>query len=223
MEKGLLKIVLVLFVLCGVHGAPYGGGESNAAAVQLPQTGQTKCYTSVWPWEEMACANTGQDADKKKGVAWTDPRFTDNSNGTVTDNLTGLVWLKNANCIGGVVTWQEALDWSNALPASSGQCGLSDGSTAGQWRLPSVIELESLFDAQAGFNPNFPQQVGTLPGLTAGHPFIIDDQPWNIWTSTTVIDSYGNFMFAYTVHRSGRISGDSKAGVDLVWPVRDGL
>jgi hypothetical protein len=32
------------------------------------------------------------------GVAWPNPRFTDNSDGTVTDNLTGLIWLKNANC-----------------------------------------------------------------------------------------------------------------------------
>ena len=28
------------------------------------------------------------------------PRFTDNNDGTVTDNLTGLVWLKNANLFG---------------------------------------------------------------------------------------------------------------------------
>ena len=39
-------------------------------------------------------------ATTKKGVAWPNPRFTDNGNGTVTDNLTGLIWLKNANCFG---------------------------------------------------------------------------------------------------------------------------
>ncbi len=34
-----------------------------------------------------------------KGIAWPAPRFTDNMNGTVVDNLTGLVWLKNADCL----------------------------------------------------------------------------------------------------------------------------
>ncbi len=31
------------------------------------------------------------------------PRFNDNSNCTVTDNLTGLIWLKSANCGGEMV------------------------------------------------------------------------------------------------------------------------
>lgn len=50
----------------------------------VPKTGQTTCYDangSVIP-----CAGTGQDGDIQAGVAWPDPRFTDNGNGTVTDN-----------------------------------------------------------------------------------------------------------------------------------------
>ena len=58
--------------------------------------------------------------------------FSDNGNGTVTDANTGLVWLKNANCFG-KVTWQAAMDAAAVL--ADGQCGLTDGSTAGQWRL----------------------------------------------------------------------------------------
>jgi len=54
----------------------------------VPKTGQTTSYA------------TGDDGDLEKGVAWPDPRFMDNGNGTVTDNLTGLIWLKNANCFG---------------------------------------------------------------------------------------------------------------------------
>ena len=49
------------------------------------------------------------------GVEWPNPRFTDNGDGTVTDNLTALIWLKNANCFG-VEKWNDALssamDWS---------------------------------------------------------------------------------------------------------------
>ncbi len=54
----------------------------------VPKTGQTTSYA------------TGDDGILQKGVVWPIPRFKDNNNGTVTDNLTGLIWLKNANCFG---------------------------------------------------------------------------------------------------------------------------
>jgi len=111
-------------------------------AVSLPQTGQTKCYDSAG--NEIACAGTGQDGDIRAGVASPVPRFTDNGNGTVTDNLTGLIWLKNANCFD-AQTWPNALNATNTL--NSGECGLSDGTVAGDWRLPNVNELESLVNA----------------------------------------------------------------------------
>ena len=52
------------------------------------KTGQTVSYA------------LGDDGDLQKGVMWPVPRFTDNGSGTVTDNLTGLIWLKDANCFG---------------------------------------------------------------------------------------------------------------------------
>ena len=76
-------------------------------------------------------------------MAWPSPRFTDNGNGTVTDNLTGLIWLKNASCYG-QMPWTNALNVANAL--ASGSCGLTDGSIAGAWRLPNVREMQSLID-----------------------------------------------------------------------------
>ena len=54
----------------------------------------------------------------------------------VTDNLTGLVWPKNAYIGGGAMTSQQALDFANNLTL----CGHSD------WRVPNVKELESLLD-----------------------------------------------------------------------------
>ena len=42
------------------------------------------------------------------------PQSPDNSDGTVTDNLTRLIWLKNANCFGSK-TWSEALSDCNSL------------------------------------------------------------------------------------------------------------
>src|SRR5262249_33933161 len=75
---------------------------SAAAPVPLPRTGQTNSFDANFPQRD--------DGALRKGVALPSPRFTDNQNGTITDNLTGLIWLKNANCPGISRTWQTALD-----------------------------------------------------------------------------------------------------------------
>jgi hypothetical protein len=134
----------------------------------VAQTGQTVCYNTIGT--VIVCAGTGQDGEYRKGVAWPDPRFTDNSDGTVTDNLTGLIWTENANC-DGYKNYTDALTYCNTL--ASGSCGLTDGSFAGNWRLPNIRELHSLID--------FGQ---SSPALPSGHPFI-NVQPGFYWASTT--------------------------------------
>ncbi len=90
----------------------------NTGAASLPRTGQTESYADY------------DDGYYQKGVAAAGPRFTDNDNGTVTDNQTGLIWLKEGNCFG-------ARNWNDALSAchnlASGSYGLTDGSKAGDW------------------------------------------------------------------------------------------
>ena len=77
------------------------------------------------------------------------PYFPDNGDGTVSDNLTGLIWLKNANCFG-QKDWATAM--SDADNLSNGTCGLTDGSSAGDWRLPNRVELTSLVNSEY-YNP----------------------------------------------------------------------
>lgn len=55
--------------------------------INIPLTGQNYSYT------------TGDDGFYLNGINSPNPRFIDNNDGTITDNLTGLTWLKNANCI----------------------------------------------------------------------------------------------------------------------------
>ena len=80
--------------------APDDGGvlqqEVLAQLAPVPKTGQTTSWA------------TGDDGYHQKGVAWPNPRFTDNGDGTVTDNLTSLMWLQNAGLLG-TETWEEAL------------------------------------------------------------------------------------------------------------------
>jgi Protein of unknown function (DUF1566) len=132
---------------CGPVPPPAG------APAPVPQTGQTTSRA------------TGDDGDIQAGITWPVPRFTDQSNGTVRDNLTGLIWLKLATCFGDQ-SWQQALDAANAL--ASGSCGLSDGSVAGDWRLPNIRELLSLIDF-GFFNPALSNAAGTgkCRGLTS--------------------------------------------------------
>ena len=133
----------------------------------VARTGQTTCWDASGA--VISCAGTGQDGALQKGFS-VSPRFTDNLNGTVKDNLTGLIWLKNANCFG-LRTWTNALSNSNTL--ASGACGLSDGSAAGAWRLPNIKELQSLIDF-GQFNPALP----------VGHP-LSGVQSYYYWSSTS--------------------------------------
>src|SRR5204863_123985 len=119
----------------------YYGWSDAGVGGRVPKTGQRRCFdTSGTP---IDCAGTGQDGEIRAGAAWPTPRFTDDGDGTVTDNLTNLVWLKNASPFG-LRTWHDALEDCNRL--ESGSHGLTDGSKCGDWRLPNIKEIESLVD-----------------------------------------------------------------------------
>ena len=172
--------------------APSGLEEPGLAPVA--KTGQTEIYTER------------DDGDLKMGVAWPDPRFTDNQDGTVTDNLTGLIWLKNAYYLNTEKTWDEALT-ACAVLADDG-VNLTDGSAPGDWRLPNVNELLSIID----------YSVYPIP-LPAGHPF--DNVRGSLyWTSTTYL-YYSDTSKALRVNlNDGNVFGDAKTNRDRVWPVR---
>ena len=170
----------------------------------VPRTGQTASY------------GTRDDGALQKGVVWPNPRFTDNYNGTVTDNLTGLIWLKNADCFLDI-TWEGALSESNAL--ADGKCGLFDGSTAGQWRLPNVKELHSLIDF-AFYAPALSDTAGT--GQWQPNDPFTGVQSGAYWSSSTPA---GNSPHAWGVSLfNGTLPSGEKApgSTAYVWPVRGG-
>jgi len=92
--------------------------------------------------------------------------FTDHGDGTVTDDLTGLTWLRDAGCTeaaGGVarsgpVPWLQASDWVIGL--ADGTCGLADGSAAGDWTIPDQADLIALAGHLASPNPFLRLQAG---------------------------------------------------------------
>jgi hypothetical protein len=104
MRTGVLFYGAAFMIFGGV--VLFGENSAIAGAIDLPKTGQTTCYDS--DGNVISCEGTGQDGDIRAGVAWPTPRFTDNRDGTMSDNLTGLMWLKDADCFG-------SRDWENAL------------------------------------------------------------------------------------------------------------
>jgi len=168
-------------------------GSASAATVPaaVPKTGQTTPYAA------------GDDGTLQKGVT-IGTRFTA-ANGTVTDNRTGLIWLQDANCAAvSPKTWANALTSCNSL--ASGTCGLADGSTAGQWRLPNRFELESLLDLQKA-----------LPALPTGHPFS-SVQPVFYWSATTYADDPSSAWVVDLI--DGFVNAPGKTNTYYVWPVR---
>ena len=170
----------------------------------VSQTGQTICYNPGIPYGEIDCASTGQDGELRRGVEWPRQRFVDNLDGTVTDHLTGLIWLKDANCFG-ERTWGEALSDCNGL--ESGSCGLSDGSSSGTWRLPNIKELFSLLDYGE-----------TGHALPSGHLFT--NLGMTYWSSTNDAN-YNHNAWRISLF-SGSVSYDNMTDIFFVLPVKGG-
>ena len=178
------------------------GWEPDVFPAKVAKTGQITSYAS------------GDDGDLQKGVVWPVPRFTDNVDGTVTDNLTGLIWTTNSDCEG-IKDWDDALDYCNSL--ADGTCGLSDSSGAGDWRLANRLELEGLLDAEY-FHPSLPDTQGTGQ-WSEGDPFTNMGAEYWYWSSTTVP---GHDYNAFRVYfGTGKVdSGNKTSDSYYVWCVR---
>jgi len=180
-------------------------GRKNCtnAPVPVPKTGQTTCYDSSGT--PRGCAGTGEDGEYQKGVATT-PRFTDYGDGTVTDNLTGLMWTKNAHLPASAKTWQEALNYIAGMNGGAGTFGYTD------WRLPHIRELHSLID--------FGEDV---PALPQGHPFmnVQMDLQFDYYWSATTYESYSGGAWVVRMF-DGYLNGHYKTSSYFLWPVRGG-
>ncbi len=107
-----------------------------------------------------------------------------------------------------------ALTYANQL--SSGQCGLTDGSIASQWRMPNINELESLVDI-----------LRSNPALSAGNPFT--NVANSYWSSTSYQAAFGasamviRFTDGLWINGpSGPYDNDKIASSNSLWAVKSG-
>jgi hypothetical protein len=198
--------VLTLTMLCII--------PPIATALGLPETGQLLCYDNSG--NVIDCAGTGQD-----GAYSINPiSYSDNGNGTVTDNITGLIWQKcsagqnnDSTCSGPALyyNWFKAsgIFDPNYNPSSQDICGVLDLGGSTDWRLPTKMELLGIVDYALA-----------SPGPTINLSYFPNTMASNFWSSSTPPATPGN---AWGVHfNSGFANSFSKGDIDSVRCVRGG-
>lgn len=127
--------------------------ENSPPPLSIPTTNQTASTTYNVDTDQSNCYNNntqitcpsksqpfyGQDAQYNSQA----PSYTDNHNGTITDNNTGLMWTKSP---GPKTTYQQATN--NEKTTTTGDYT--------DWRLPTIKELYTLIN----FNGTDPSAVG---------------------------------------------------------------
>ncbi len=189
MKKIILSLFLFSLILAPCAFADIWGGGTPPAVVQkgLPKTGQLTSYVDY------------DDGYYQKGLPLSGNRFTDNSDGTITDNATGLQWAKDGNGAGcnngGTLAWAAAISFCKNLNFA----GHTD------WRLPNVKELQSIVDYELVY-----------PAIN--QTFFPNTQSDYYWSGTTYADSTGYAWFVDFY--GGYVSYDDRGSGYYVRPVR---
>lgn len=178
-------------------------GSSPAPCQQFPATGQTTVY------------RTGDDGDVQAGATLD---YTDNGDGTITDNNTGLQWAKKSSD-GSIHDVDDTYTWEDAFAVYI--AGLNTANFAGHndWRLANAKELQSIVNYQNAnpsvspeFNTNCVSNATVLTGSCTAAS--------NCWSSTTFA-SFPNFAWLVNFI-DGFVYGDGKFNGLHVRAVRGG-
>jgi hypothetical protein len=183
-------------------------GTKNSVITSVwPVRGTTGSTTEIWKTGQSTTYVSDDDGDLQMGTAPPTPRFTDNGDGTITDNLTGLMWVQDCTSLG-ATSWNRTFIVASRFNSDPAHFDC-EGYTAAHadWRVPNRKELYSLVNlSQSG------------PALDSDHPFIDVNVNASYWSSTTYADDIG---YAWHVDlRSGEIGSDFKVNSHRVTLVR---
>ena len=199
----------------GDQGIQGPKGDQGVQGIQGPK-GEQGLQGEQGPMGECDCPITQEEFDDLiarieylESVVF---RFYDMGDGTIRDNDTGLIWLKDASCLG-FMGWDEAMDEAASL--AEGQCGLMDGSAAGDWRLPTKEEWEA-FMSTVYDDPALVNTIGNAQ-WSEGDAFT-GVRSYYYWSSTEYeYDSDGAWIASMSPGCMGILNKDND---NYVWPVR---
>ena len=229
--RGTRLLTLGFLLLAMFPAAILAGG-----GVAVLQTADPSCRDDSGD-TYVDCGN-GTVTDNRTGLVWLA-----NANclsGRKTCSASGTTCIVNGDCPAGetcvlrIASWFTAMEFAAGLrdiPAGSGaaalDCGLSDGSSPGEWRLPSVDEWEAMVadangdPAPLDCSPAITNDSGDGCWTPAASSFS-GVQAGYYWSSTTRPANPSNawYMSLY----NGTTVTDFYKGADFfpVWPVRGG-
>jgi hypothetical protein len=224
LKNGNLRVIDSATESCKQNETPITWNQTGPAGIQGPQgpQGIQGAQGLQGPAGTVALP---------AGRCWANrQRYVDCGNGTVTDQVTGLIWLKNSACL-------APMDYAAANMAAqtlqAGQCGLTDGSVSGQWRLPTKDEWTatvSWVKTQGCVDPNGPtltdnfgdQCYSAVPDGTGVHERALLGVPLGYpayYWSGTVADFHPGSAFLAELAQ-GVITNGGPTIVVGVWPVR---
>ena len=179
---------------------------SDISGYTIVETNQTKFFNNNGEISETLKGDDfyGQDANYTSGVM---PSYTDNGDGTITDNNTGLMWVKAR---GSKMSWDDAV------------AGASTNNTGGydDWRMPTIKELYSLIQFSGANGGDVYSLDGYIPfidtnyfdfeyGSGIGDERVLECQDWSSteYVSLTQADQPTVFGVNFA---DGRIKGYKK-------------
>ncbi len=130
----------------------------------IVDTGQVLCYDNSEEISAPVPADEfyGQDAQ----IDGNQPSYTDNGDGTITDNITGLMWCKTCDTDGdGDIDYDDKLSYEEAIASTQSV----DIGGYNDWRIPTIKEQYSLI-IFSGIDPS--GYEGSTTGLI---PFVDTD------------------------------------------------
>ncbi len=248
-----MKTLAMSVLFCIFFHASLVSGADKVIVVPLmkntsftvARTGQSECYSN-FPGTLVDCTGTGQDGEFQKGAPWPVPRFTDNGNGTVTDHLTGLMWLKDTNCMhsdipgfdhddtnavgeeidydiygDGKVSREHAFDFITGL--NSGGTFFRDDGTMLRTKCGGAILYDDWRLPNRSELLSLVDLSQTDPALPTGHPF--DNVERDFYWSSSYSAAFYDMGVGWVVNIStGGIVYQKSWNLQsaLVWPVRGG-
>lgn len=208
---GMISTAVLVLAGCGSGGSSGGSNYPSASTTStslgypIVDTNQVLFYGNTVELTTDPTSSTdafyGQDAQ----FTGNQPSYADNGDGTVTDNVTGLMWVQAR---GSQVSWQDAVNGASSCTTA----GYSD------WRMPTVKELYSLIEYTGDIDTDASNSVPYIDSNVFGFTYgpntsttvigdrLEDAQDWTgtEYVSTTMLGSATAFGVNFC---DGRIKG----------------